>query len=144
MRAAVVTLLTVVLSAALTTQSPTQTAVYADRVVVLKKERKLELYSQGKAIKTYKVALGGEPIGPKTRQGDHRTPRGSTSWIFETPTASFTRQSTFRTRASVTARLPASKASRREGTCSSTDCPTAMARLVPLTVCETGRTAASP
>jgi len=25
---------------------------------------------------TYNVALGGEPVGPKTRQGDHKTPEG--------------------------------------------------------------------
>ncbi len=48
----------------------------ADRVVVLKKERTLQLLNQGKVIKTYKVALGGDPIGPKTRQGDHKTPEG--------------------------------------------------------------------
>jgi murein L,D-transpeptidase YafK len=50
--------------------------LHADRVVVLKKERTLQLLSQGKAIKTYKVALGGDPVGPKTRQGDHKTPEG--------------------------------------------------------------------
>jgi len=27
-------------------------------------------------VKTYKIALGGDPIGPKTRQGDHKTPEG--------------------------------------------------------------------
>ena len=43
---------------------------------MLKKERTLELFSQGKVIKTYKVALGGDPSGPKTRQGDHKTPEG--------------------------------------------------------------------
>jgi murein L,D-transpeptidase YafK len=48
----------------------------ADRVVVLKKERTLQLLSQGKIVKTYKVALGGDPVGPKTRQGDHKTPEG--------------------------------------------------------------------
>ena len=48
----------------------------ADRVVVLKKERTLQLLNQGKVIKTYKVALGGDPVGPKTRQGDHKTPEG--------------------------------------------------------------------
>jgi murein L,D-transpeptidase YafK len=48
----------------------------ADRVVVLKKERTMQLLSQGKVIKTYKVALGGEPIGAKSRQGDHKTPEG--------------------------------------------------------------------
>jgi murein L,D-transpeptidase YafK len=51
-------------------------AVRADRVVVLKKERTLQLLSQGKVIKTYNVALGGDPVGAKTRQGDHKTPEG--------------------------------------------------------------------
>lgn len=50
--------------------------LHADRVVVLKKERTLELLNQGKVIKTYKVALGGDPNGPKTQQGDHKTPEG--------------------------------------------------------------------
>jgi murein L,D-transpeptidase YafK len=48
----------------------------ADRGVLLKKERTLQLYSQGTVIKTYKVALGGDALGPKTRQGDHKTPEG--------------------------------------------------------------------
>ena len=48
----------------------------ADSVVVLKKERKLILYSQGQVLKTYPISLGSEPIGPKTHQGDHRTPEG--------------------------------------------------------------------
>ncbi len=52
------------------------TPLHADRVVVLKKERTLQLLSSGKVIKTYKVALGGDPVGPKTRQGDHKTPEG--------------------------------------------------------------------
>ena len=49
----------------------------ADRVVVLKKERTLQLFRQGKVIKAYKIALGGDPVGPKTRQGDHKTPEGN-------------------------------------------------------------------
>ena len=51
-------------------------ALHADRVLVLKKERTLQLLSQGTVIKTYKVALGGDPVGPKARQGDHKTPEG--------------------------------------------------------------------
>ena len=58
-------------------QSVPMMMLQADHVVVLKKERRLELLSQGKLIKTYKVALGSDPIGPKTRQGDHKTPEGS-------------------------------------------------------------------
>lgn len=34
------------------------------------------LMGTGKVIKAYKIALGSEPTGPKTRQGDHRTPEG--------------------------------------------------------------------
>jgi murein L,D-transpeptidase YafK len=50
--------------------------LHADRVVVLKKARTLQLLSEGKVVKSYKVALGGDPVGPKTRQGDHKTPEG--------------------------------------------------------------------
>jgi murein L,D-transpeptidase YafK len=52
------------------------TPLRADRVVVLKKERTLQLLNHGKVIKTYKVALGGDPVGAKARQGDHKTPEG--------------------------------------------------------------------
>ena len=48
----------------------------ADRVLVLQKDRTLELLNAGKVIKTYKIALGGDPVGAKTRQGDHKTPEG--------------------------------------------------------------------
>ena len=49
----------------------------ADKILVLKSERKLMLLDHGRVLKTYKVSLGGEPVGPKTRQGDHRTPEGN-------------------------------------------------------------------
>jgi murein L,D-transpeptidase YafK len=32
--------------------------------------------NQGKILRTYNVALGGAPVGPKTRQGDHKIPEG--------------------------------------------------------------------
>jgi len=48
----------------------------ADAVVVRKAKRELVLISQGKAIRTYAVALGRAPVGPKRRQGDGRTPEG--------------------------------------------------------------------
>jgi murein L,D-transpeptidase YafK len=50
---------------------------HAERVVVLKKDRTLILYSNGKELKRYKVALGGHPVGPKQQQGDSRTPEGT-------------------------------------------------------------------
>ena len=36
----------------------------------------MQLMHAGQVIKSFKIALGGEPVGPKTRQGDHRTPEG--------------------------------------------------------------------
>jgi len=50
--------------------------VIADRVVVLKQERKLLLFHGQQVLKTYRVSLGTSPVGPKTRQGDHKTPEG--------------------------------------------------------------------
>ena len=47
-----------------------------DRIVVHKKARTLELISGDRVVRSYKIALGGEPVGPKTCQGDHRTPEG--------------------------------------------------------------------
>ena len=48
----------------------------ADRVVVEKAQRRLTLYRNGTALRSYQVALGFEPVGPKTREGDGRTPEG--------------------------------------------------------------------
>ncbi len=50
--------------------------VSVDRVVVYKHARMLVLLYRGQEVRSYKIALGGEPVGPKTRQGDHRTPEG--------------------------------------------------------------------
>ena len=47
-----------------------------DKVLLIKHERTLQLLRRGAVIKSYKVALGTEPVGPKERQGDHRTPEG--------------------------------------------------------------------
>ena len=47
-----------------------------DWIVVVKSTRTMTLENNGRVLKTYKVALGGEPIGSKERQGDHKTPEG--------------------------------------------------------------------
>lgn len=49
----------------------------ADQIVVNKSKRELLLLKGGKAIRSYAVALGGNPVGPKERQGDQKTPEGS-------------------------------------------------------------------
>lgn len=48
----------------------------ADRIVVVKSERRLDLMKDGTVLESYQVALGKRPTGPKTRQGDGRTPEG--------------------------------------------------------------------
>jgi len=48
----------------------------ADKVLVVKSERRLYLYSDGKAIRSYHIVLGHEPRGPKQKEGDGRTPEG--------------------------------------------------------------------
>ena len=64
-------LLILLLSVAL--PSPQQKAT---RVLVLKKEHKMELFSGETVIKSYTVALGRGGLAPKQRQGDHLTPEG--------------------------------------------------------------------
>lgn len=49
----------------------------ADKIVIEKKQRQLMLISKGEVLKTYKIALGGNPNGPKERQGDNKTPEGT-------------------------------------------------------------------
>ncbi len=48
----------------------------ADKILIEKKERRLTLLSGNEVIKVYKIALGGNPVGPKERQGDNKTPEG--------------------------------------------------------------------
>ncbi len=48
----------------------------ADEVLVVKSERRLYLIHDGQPFKSYKVLLGLNPLGPKEREGDFRTPEG--------------------------------------------------------------------
>jgi murein L,D-transpeptidase YafK len=50
--------------------------VHVSRIVILKSARELRLLDGEKVLKTYKVALGPHPIGPKQKQGDGKTPEG--------------------------------------------------------------------
>jgi murein L,D-transpeptidase YafK len=49
----------------------------ADHIVVLKSKHQMQLWHGTKLLHTYTVALGGNPVGPKHFEGDHRTPEGS-------------------------------------------------------------------
>jgi murein L,D-transpeptidase YafK len=45
-------------------------------IVVFKGKRRLELYSDGVLVRTYKIGLGLNPVPDKKRSGDHATPEG--------------------------------------------------------------------
>ncbi|MDH5214499.1 MAG: L,D-transpeptidase family protein [Gammaproteobacteria bacterium] len=48
----------------------------ADKVLVEKGKRKLHLLKDNKPFRTYKIALGVDPVGDKEREGDQKTPEG--------------------------------------------------------------------
>ena len=47
-----------------------------DRILIVKKDRKMYLYKDGKVQSVIPVSLGKNPIGHKQQQGDNRTPEG--------------------------------------------------------------------
>ena len=48
----------------------------APRILISKSARRLELYSDGRVVRIYTIALGLNPTDDKERQGDRRTPEG--------------------------------------------------------------------
>lgn len=59
------------------------------RIVVTKSERKLEVYKSGESVHTFKIGLGGEPIGDKERTGDGKTPEGEFYICVKNPKSRF-------------------------------------------------------
>lgn len=60
-----------------------------DLIVVEKAKRILTLYAHKKPIKTYRIALGGNPEGHKEQEGDSRTPEGRYTIDAKNPKSSF-------------------------------------------------------
>jgi murein L,D-transpeptidase YafK len=56
---------------------PLSVSAKADKVLVLKSQRALLLMKGDEVLKRYIVSLGEDPVGPKIRQGDHKTPEGT-------------------------------------------------------------------
>jgi murein L,D-transpeptidase YafK len=48
-----------------------------DRIVIEKAARRMQVFQDGKPVRTYKIALGFAPEGDKDRQGDGKTPEGT-------------------------------------------------------------------
>jgi len=47
-----------------------------DRILVVKKERKMYLYKDGEVQQTIPISLGKNPLGAKQKKGDNKTPEG--------------------------------------------------------------------
>src|SRR5207237_679420 len=56
--------------------NPVPTGTTIDRIVVEKSARNLSIFANSKKLKTYHVALGRNPIGPKREEGDMKTTDG--------------------------------------------------------------------
>lgn len=61
----------------------------ADFILVEKANRTLTLYKARKPIRTYRIALGGNPEGHKEQEGDSRTPEGRYIIDAKNPWSSF-------------------------------------------------------
>ena len=56
--------------------NPLPVGTTIDRILVEKSARRLSIFREGKKLKSYRVALGRNPIGPKEQEGDMKTPEG--------------------------------------------------------------------
>ena len=63
----------------------------ADKVVVVKSERRLYLLRRGEVMRSYRVALGRQPRGTKLHEGDGRTPEGRYTLDARNPGSNFYR-----------------------------------------------------
>jgi murein L,D-transpeptidase YafK len=63
----------------------------ADRVVVLKTERKMILMQGDFVLRVYQIALGRYPVGHKYQEGDARTPEGEYTLDFKLKNSDFYR-----------------------------------------------------
>ncbi len=68
---------------------PAQALPVADRIVVRKAQRELVLLKAGEVLRSYRVALGLNPVGPKLHEGDFRTPEGSYRLVRRNPRSDF-------------------------------------------------------
>ena len=61
----------------------------ADRVLVVKSDRKLHLLRNGQVMRSYDISLGKNPVGPKVEEGDLRTPEGDYVIDWRNPNSDF-------------------------------------------------------
>jgi murein L,D-transpeptidase YafK len=55
---------------------PLRVGTTIDRIVVEKSAKRLSIFAGGNQIKSYRIALGRNPVGAKREEGDMKTPEG--------------------------------------------------------------------
>ena len=60
-----------------------------DRIVVRKSARTLSVFRDGREVKSYRVALGAQPVGRKEQEGDMKTPEGLYTIDYRNPHSDF-------------------------------------------------------
>ena len=69
--------------------NPLPTGTTIDRIVIEKSARTLSIFANSKKLKTYRVALGRNPVGAKQEEGDKKTPEGIYKIDSRNPQSSF-------------------------------------------------------
>lgn len=90
-RAAVAAIAALLLTTIVPTPAALAEDLRVDRVVIEKGERRLTLLSNGKPVRSYRVALGASPKGQKRFEGDQRTPEGVYTVDFRNANSGFYR-----------------------------------------------------
>ena len=60
-----------------------------DRILIEKSARRLTVFRDGKAVRSYEIALGFAPDGDKVQQGDGKTPEGTFTINRRNPKSSY-------------------------------------------------------
>lgn len=64
--------------------------ILVEKILVEKAERRLQLLdAAGTVLKSYTIALGRDPLGPKQREGDGRTPEGRYTIDWRNPQSAY-------------------------------------------------------
>jgi len=54
----------------------------ADFVIVKKSSRQMMLFKEGELLQSYRISLGGDPVGHKVQEGDQKTPEEKSDSAF--------------------------------------------------------------
>lgn len=95
MRIAIVLIVAIVVAMAFTyvyahhVSNPLPRGTVIDGIVIEKSSRKLSVFHNAKPLKSYRVALGRNPVGAKEQEGDNKTPEGLYKIDGRNPQSSF-------------------------------------------------------